>query len=123
MNHTPGFVRHDVTVPVPGADLAAWWYQPTTQGPWPAVVMAHGFGAVKDMFLDRFAERFPERIAALVDPEATAFLPLQSLKHVNAVFRLHRLRNRSGRKLENRVLHRFRQGAPSDPPHIAAVPG
>ena len=58
MNHTPGFVRHDVTVPVPGADLAAWWYQPTTQGPWPAVVMAHGFGAVKDMFLDRFAERF-----------------------------------------------------------------
>lgn len=58
MNHTPGFVRHDVTVPVPGADLAAWWYQPTTQGPWPTVVMAHGFGAVKDMFLDRFAERF-----------------------------------------------------------------
>lgn len=58
MSSALGFVRHDVTIPVPGADLAAWWFQPTTQGPWPAVVMAHGFGAVKEMFLDRFAERF-----------------------------------------------------------------
>ena len=51
MNHTPGFVRHDVTVPVPGADLAAWWYQPTTQGPWPTVVMAHGLVYYADVGL------------------------------------------------------------------------
>jgi hypothetical protein len=58
MSLTPGFVRQDVTIPVPGAALAAWWCQPDTAGPWPAVAMAHGFGAVKEMGLDRFAERF-----------------------------------------------------------------
>lgn len=51
-------LRSDCTIPVPGADLAAWWYLPEGPGPHPAVVMAHGFGAVKEMFLDRFAERF-----------------------------------------------------------------
>lgn len=51
-------LRDDCTIPVPGADLAAWWYRPEGPGPHAAVVMAHGFGAVKEMFLDRFAERF-----------------------------------------------------------------
>lgn len=50
--------RSDCTICVPGAELAAWWYVPPCPGPHPAVVMAHGFGAVKEMFLDRFAERF-----------------------------------------------------------------
>ncbi len=35
-------------------------YVPPTAGPWPAVVMAHGFGAVKDQYLHRYAERFAE---------------------------------------------------------------
>jgi uncharacterized protein len=61
------FVRHDVRLPVPGAELAAWWYLPPTKGPWPAVVMAHGFAAVKEMFLDRFAESFVQAgLAVLV---------------------------------------------------------
>ena len=50
--------RSDCSIDVPGATLAAWWYQPSGPGPHPAVVMAHGFGAVKEMFLDRFAECF-----------------------------------------------------------------
>jgi fermentation-respiration switch protein FrsA (DUF1100 family) len=50
--------RSDCTIDVPGATLAAWWYLPEGPGPHPAVVMAHGFGAVKEMFLDRFAECF-----------------------------------------------------------------
>jgi fermentation-respiration switch protein FrsA (DUF1100 family) len=36
-------------------------------GPWPTIVMAHGFSAVKEMYLDRFAEFFAEAgLAALV---------------------------------------------------------
>ena len=50
--------RSDCSIDVPGATLAAWWYLPDGPGPHPAVVMAHGFGAVKEMFLDRFAECF-----------------------------------------------------------------
>lgn len=50
--------RSDCSIDVPGATLAAWWYLPNGPGPHPAVVMAHGFGAVKEMFLDRFAECF-----------------------------------------------------------------
>ena len=59
--------RSDCTLSVPGANLAAWWYLPDGPGPHPAVVMAHGFGAVKEMFLDRFAECFAQAgLAALV---------------------------------------------------------
>ena len=50
-------------VAVPDAELAAWWYLPPGSGPHPAICMAHGFGAVKEMFLDRFAQRFCERLA------------------------------------------------------------
>lgn len=50
--------RIDCEIPVPGATLAAWWYRPAGPGPHPAIVMAHGFAAVKELYLDRFAERF-----------------------------------------------------------------
>lgn len=52
------FTRHDRRIAVPGAELAAWWYEPEAAAPLPAIVMAHGFGAVKEMYLDCFAERF-----------------------------------------------------------------
>jgi len=39
-------------------ECAAWLYRPPGQSPCPVIVMAHGLGAVKDMRLDAFAERF-----------------------------------------------------------------
>jgi fermentation-respiration switch protein FrsA (DUF1100 family) len=50
-----------VTVRIPtasGDELEAWVYRPPGSGPHPAVVMAHGFGAVKAGGLAAFAERF-----------------------------------------------------------------
>jgi len=42
-----------------GATLRGWLYLPDrASGRVPAVVMAHGFSAVKEMYLDRFAEAF-----------------------------------------------------------------
>lgn len=42
-----------------GVTLRGWHYVPKIgSGPFPTVVMAHGFSAVKEMYLDRFAESF-----------------------------------------------------------------
>ena len=42
-----------------GVTLRGWLYLPDrAAGRVPAVVMAHGFSAVKEMYLDRFAEAF-----------------------------------------------------------------
>jgi fermentation-respiration switch protein FrsA (DUF1100 family) len=48
--------------------LRGWHYRPDRgSGPWPTIVMAHGFSAVKEMYLDRFAEAFAAAgLAALV---------------------------------------------------------
>ena len=48
--------------------LRGWHYRPDRGGgPWPTIVMAHGFSAVKEMYLDRFAEAFAAAgLAALV---------------------------------------------------------
>ncbi|HEX6114848.1 MAG TPA: alpha/beta hydrolase [Geminicoccaceae bacterium] len=48
--------------------LRGWHYRPDRGGgPWPTIVMAHGFSAVKEMYLDRFAEAFVAAgLAALV---------------------------------------------------------
>jgi dipeptidyl aminopeptidase/acylaminoacyl peptidase len=52
-------VRVDVALPgVGGVTLRGWLYRPPGDGPVPGVVMAHGFSAVKEMHLDRFAEVF-----------------------------------------------------------------
>ena len=43
-----------------GATLAAWHYLPDQHsGKVPTIVMAHGFSAVKEMYLDKFAEYWP----------------------------------------------------------------
>jgi dienelactone hydrolase len=50
-----------VTVRIPtasGDEIEAWVYRPEGEGPLPAVVMAHGFAAVKAGGLAPFAERF-----------------------------------------------------------------
>lgn len=42
-----------------GVTLRGWHYLPdNASGPVPTIVMAHGFSAVKEMYLDRFAEAF-----------------------------------------------------------------
>ena len=61
-------MRQDVEFQAEGPRLRGWLYIPD-QGspPYPTVVMAHGFSAVKEMYLDRFAEAFAEvGLAALV---------------------------------------------------------
>jgi uncharacterized protein len=51
-----------------GVTLRGWHYRAANgSGPWPTIVMAHGFSAVKEMYLDRFAEVFAAAgLAALV---------------------------------------------------------
>src|SRR5215475_10744451 len=51
--------RRDVEFNAEGVTLRGWLYAAGTGGaPAPAVVMAHGFSAVKEMYLDSFAEVF-----------------------------------------------------------------
>jgi hypothetical protein len=60
--------REDVRFPSGGETLAGWLYRPTGQdGDAPCVVLAHGFGALKEGRLDAYAERFAAAgLAALV---------------------------------------------------------
>ena len=61
-------MRQDVEFDAEGVTLRGWLYTPDgAGGPAPTVVMAHGFSAVKEMYLDRFAEAFASAgLAALV---------------------------------------------------------
>jgi pimeloyl-ACP methyl ester carboxylesterase len=54
------FDRHDISFSSAGQPCRGWLYLPAAAGPHPVIVMAHGFGAVKEMGLDRFAERFAQ---------------------------------------------------------------
>src|SRR5882724_6426722 len=65
---TPIPARTTVRIPTASGDeLEAWLYLPEGQGPHPAVVMAHGIGAIKAGGLAPFAERFRrEGFAAIV---------------------------------------------------------
>jgi len=52
-----------------GLTLRGWFYTPTvpTAGPkCPCIIMCHGFGAVKEMGIDKFAERFTSTISVNV---------------------------------------------------------
>ena len=50
-------MRNDVEFDADGVTLRGWLYIPDgAAGPVPTVVMSHGFSAVKEMYLDRFAE-------------------------------------------------------------------
>jgi len=52
-------MRHDIEINAEGVILRGWLYRPQgTSAEVPAVVMAHGFSAVKEMYLDRYAEVF-----------------------------------------------------------------
>jgi uncharacterized protein len=61
-------MREDVEFNADGVTLRGWLYTPdAATGSSPAVVMSHGFSAVKEMYLDRFAEAFADAgLAALV---------------------------------------------------------
>jgi fermentation-respiration switch protein FrsA (DUF1100 family) len=61
-------MRQDVEFEAGGVTLRGWLYTPDgAAGPVPGIVMAHGFSAVKEMYLDRFAEAFAGAgLAALV---------------------------------------------------------
>ncbi|WP_294537009.1 alpha/beta fold hydrolase [uncultured Rhodoblastus sp.] len=52
------FSREDVTFTSHGAALRGWLYRPEGDTPKPGVVMAHGLTAVREMFLDLYAEAF-----------------------------------------------------------------
>ena len=59
--------RTDVEFNAEGTILRGWLYRPDGDGVVPGVVMAHGYSAVKEMYLDAFAEVFAGAgLAALV---------------------------------------------------------
>ena len=52
-------MRQDIEFDAEGVTLRGWFYRPRgLRRPAPTVVMAHGFSAVKEMYLDSFAEVF-----------------------------------------------------------------
>ena len=54
-------MREDVEFDAGGVTLRGWLYLPDkARGHVPTVVMAHGFSAVKEMYLDSFAEAFAQ---------------------------------------------------------------
>ena len=54
-------MRQDIEFDAEGTTLRGWLYVPeNASGPAPAVVMCHGYSAVKELFLDAFAEVFCE---------------------------------------------------------------
>ena len=61
-------MRQDIEFKAEGPRLRGWLYTPDQgSGAYPTVVMAHGFSAVKEMYLDSFAEAFAAAgLAALV---------------------------------------------------------
>ena len=69
-NKTMKIQKRDVMFKSGETFAAGWLFLPDqsrSKGPVPAVAMAHGFGAVKEMYLEPFARRFAEAgIAALV---------------------------------------------------------
>ncbi|MDE3069213.1 MAG: alpha/beta fold hydrolase [Acidobacteriota bacterium] len=52
------FKRSDVRFASGETECAAWLYLPERTEPGPAVVLGHGLGAIKEMGLDAYAERF-----------------------------------------------------------------
>jgi fermentation-respiration switch protein FrsA (DUF1100 family) len=54
-------MRQDIEFDAEGTTLRGWLYVPDgAHGPAPTVVMSHGYSAVKELFLDAFAEVFAE---------------------------------------------------------------
>jgi len=61
-------MRRNIEFNADGVNLRGWFYTPEGKlGPFPVVVLAHGFTATKEMILDRYAEVFAKGgLAALV---------------------------------------------------------
>jgi fermentation-respiration switch protein FrsA (DUF1100 family) len=61
-------MRQDIEFDAEGTTLRGWLYVPDgATGPVPTIVMSHGYSAVKELFLDAFAEVFCDAgLAALV---------------------------------------------------------
>src|SRR5436309_5313661 len=58
--------RMDVIFKSGGINCAAWLYRPEGDGPHPCVILAHGFGGIREMRLDASASCFvPAGLAAL----------------------------------------------------------
>jgi fermentation-respiration switch protein FrsA (DUF1100 family) len=54
-------MRQDIEFDAEGTTLRGWLYVPeAVHGPAPTIVMCHGYSAVKELFLDAFAEVFAE---------------------------------------------------------------
>src|SRR3954464_3538206 len=54
-------MRQDIEFDAEGTPLRGWLYVPDgAHGPAPTVVMSHGYSAVKELFLDAFAEVFAD---------------------------------------------------------------
>lgn len=67
MTQQRSYIRHDVTFLSDGTPCAAWLYRPGGVANPPIVVLAHGFGAFRELRLDAYAARFAEAgYAALV---------------------------------------------------------
>lgn len=55
-------MRRDVEFDSDGVTLRGWHFSPhAAESDAPVIVMSHGFAAVKEMWLDRFADSFCER--------------------------------------------------------------
>jgi uncharacterized protein len=60
------FSRSDIDFNTDGVTLRGWLYRPVPSSAAPVIVMAHGFSAVKEMYLDKFAEVFANAGFAVV---------------------------------------------------------
>jgi cephalosporin-C deacetylase-like acetyl esterase len=61
-------MRRNIEFNADGIKLRGWFYKPDKgKGPFPCVILAHGFSGVKEMTLDKFAEAFCDAgLSALV---------------------------------------------------------
>lgn len=50
--------RQDISFDADGTTLRGWYFRPAGPGPWPGVLLSHGFSALKEMSLERYAEVF-----------------------------------------------------------------
>lgn len=57
---THRFIREDIDFYSDGTRCSGWLYLPATRYPAPVIVMAHGLGALRDMRLDVYAQRFAQ---------------------------------------------------------------
>uniref|UniRef100_UPI00293D743F alpha/beta hydrolase n=1 Tax=Janthinobacterium sp. TaxID=1871054 RepID=UPI00293D743F len=59
------FTRRDIAFDADGITLRGWLYRPAggadAPAPAPAIVMSGGYGTSKEMFVDRYAEKFAAR--------------------------------------------------------------